>query len=214
MSQRGSINPLIVAVVVLSIFVIGLTAFGVWAFVNYTDHKDNVDQKVSAAVAAAKKEQKAADDARFLEQEKLPTKKYAGPSDLGRVEFKYPKTWSGYVDQSGEGSSSYEAYFQPGLVSPVSGKTPYALRVTIENQSYDDTLLEYKDEIERGELTSKPVTVNGESGNRIEGELEQDVQGIMIVFKIRDKTLKIYTESKTFQADFENIILKDLKFSK
>lgn len=102
----------------------------------------------------------------------------------------------------------------PGIVPPLSGSTPYALRVTIEPKSYESILDGYQDKVRKGELRSTPVTIQGENGNRLEGKFSKEIDGVMVLFKVRDKTLKLYTESRTFQPDFENIILKSLIFSR
>jgi hypothetical protein len=36
----------------------------------------------------------------------------------------------------------------------------------------------------------------------------------MVLFKIRDKTLQLYTQSNNFQGDFDNTVLKTLEFNK
>ena len=212
--QRGDFNPLIIVVIVLTVLTIGLGGFGIWSFLNFNDQKNNVDEKIAAAVAEAKREQSVEDEAKFAEREKQPTKQFVGPEDLGRVEFHYPKTWSGYVDNLGQGSGTYEAYFQPGVVSPISGGTPYALRVSIDNESYDSVLEGYQAQVKEGELKSSAVTVNGETGTRLEGKFDDEIDGVMILLKVRDKTLRVYTESRTFQPDLENIILPSLVFNR
>jgi hypothetical protein len=50
-------------------------------------------------------------------------------------------------------------------------------------------------------------------GVRLEGFLEKDKEGIMVMFPLRDKTLRIWTESKEFSGDFNNIVIKKLSFS-
>lgn len=210
--QRGGANPLVVFTIVLGVLVVGLGAFSIWAFVNYSDQKNNVDQKVSEAVSAARLEQSQEDEVKFAEREKQPNKQFVGPDDLGRVEFSFPKTWSGFVEKSQ--ATAYEAYFMPGLVPPLSSNTPYALRVSIDNKSYEASLDSYQDRVKKGELRSTPVTIQGETGNRLEGKFSKDIDGVMVLFKVRDKTLRVYTESRTFQPDFDNIILKTLIFNR
>lgn len=212
--ERGELNSLLIVTIVLAVLVVGLGGFGIWSYLNYTDQKNNVDQKIDVAVAEAKRVQSEEDELKFAEREKQPTKQFVGPDELGRVEFNFPKTWSGYVDKLGQGSSNYEAYFMPGTVPPLSSKTPYALRITVENKTYEDTLERYQDKVRKGELRSTPATIQGESGTRIEGKFSKEVDGVMVVFKVRDKTLMVYTESRTFQPDFENIILKSLIFKR
>lgn len=209
--QRGEFNPLIVITIVLGVLFVAAGGFGIWAYINYSDQKNNVDQKISAAESEARRAQSEADQTTFAEQEKLPNQQFVGPDDLGRVAFMYPKTWSSYVDKDGS-NGTFEAYFQPGTVPPLSSKTPYALRVSIDDKSYESSLDSYSDAVKKGDIKSTAATVNGMSGNRLEGKIEKDVDGVMLVFKVRDKTLKIYTESRTFQADLENTVLTSLTF--
>lgn len=212
-SERGEVNPLLLVSVVLTILVLGLGSFSIWAYVNYNDQKDNVDQKISAAVATAKKQQSDVDAAKFAEQEKQPNRKFTGPSDLGSVELSYPKTWSVYVDKDGS-NSNYEAYFAAGVVPPISGKTPYALRVTVERKAYEDVIQGYQSKVKKGELKSSSITLQGQTGTRLDGTFSEEVKGSMVLFKVRDKTLEVYTQSDTFMSDYEKIILPSLSFNK
>lgn len=212
--QRGEVNPLLLISIVLTILVLGLGSFSIWAFVNYTDQKNNVDQKISAAVANAKRQQSNDDEAKFAEREKQPTRVFAGPDDLGRVQVNYPKTWSVYVDKDGSGNSNYEAYFAAGVVPPILSRTPYALRITIENKSYEDVLKVYQELVKKGDLRSSPVTLQGQTGTRLDGKFSKDISGSMVLFKVRDKTLEVHTQSPTFVSDYDNIILPSLIFNK
>jgi len=211
--ERGGLNPLILIVVVLSIVVVGLAGFGIWAYINYGDAKTNLDDKINAAVADAKRAQSATDEAQFAEREKQPTKQFVGPDDLGRVSFLFPKTWSGYVDKLGTSSSNYEAYFQPGTVPPLDSGTPYALRITILNKSYEDTLAGFQEKVKKGDVHTTTATIDGQTGSRLDGKIETNIDGVMVLLKLRDKTLEVYTESRTFQPDFDNTILSSLKFN-
>jgi hypothetical protein len=212
--QRGEVNPLLLISIVLTILVLGLGSFSIWAYVNYTDQKNNVDQKIAAAVADAKRQQTTDDQAKFAEQEKQPTRPFAGPDDLGRVSLSYPKTWSVYVDKDGSSNNNYEAYFAAGVVPPILSKTPYALRVTVENKTYEEVLKAFQDTVKKGDLKSSPVTLQGQTGTRLDGKFSKDISGSMVLFKVRDKTLEVYTQSPTFQPDYDNIILPGLTFNK
>lgn len=212
--QRGEVNPLLLISIVLTVLVLGLGSFGIWSYVNYSDQKNNVDQKISAAVAVAKQQQTTADQASFAEQEKQPTRQFTGPDDLGRVQLSYPKTWSVYVDKDGSNNTNYEAYFAAGVVPPIDSKVPYALRITVENKTYDDVLKAFQDTVKKGDLKSSPVTLQGQTGTRLDGNFSKTVSGSMVLFKVRDKTLEVYTQSPTFASDYNNIILPSLIFNK
>lgn len=214
-SEQGEVNPLLIISIVLTVLVLGLGSFGIWAFVNYNDQKNNVDQKIVAAVADAKRQQSVEDTAKFAEQEKQPTKQFVGPEDWGRIQFSYPKTWSSYVDKDGSNNSStYEAYFAAGYVPPVGGKSQYPLRVVMEKKSYETVINSYQDLVKKGDLKSSPITLQGETGTRLDGKFSKDISGSVVIFKVRDKTLELFTDSPTFAADYNNIILPSLTFNK
>lgn len=213
MYQRGMVNPLLITSIVLSVLAVGLLAFGVWAFVGYMDNKDNVDSKVAIAVETAKKDQAAEDEAAFIEREKSPVRQAAGPTDLGKVTFDYPKTWSMYVDKDGS-AGTYLAYLHPGAVLPVSkSSTANAIVVSVEDKKYEDTLSTFAAAITKGDLKASPITVKDQAGTRLDGNFSKDVKGSAVLFKVRDKTLKIIVESNDYLGDFNNIILTSLQFN-
>lgn len=205
-------NPFLIPTIVLGLLVLVFGSFAIWLYVNYSDQKTNVQGRVDVAVATAKKSQSDVDQAKYLEQEKQPYRQFQGPQELGGVTFDYPKTWSVYVDKDGS-ANIFEAYLQPGVVPPVSGKTPYATRVSINSVSYDSTLQSYSSLVKTGKLKSSPVSVNGQNGTRFDGNFSTTVQGSMVIFKIRDKSLKVSTESPTFLNDYQTAILGSLKFN-
>lgn len=209
--ESGLVHPLLVTAIVLGVFTIGLGGFSVWAFLNYQDQKNNVDAKIEVAVSDAKREQAVADRAEFVEQEKVPTRQLIGPADLGQVKFSYPKTWSVYIDKQ---SSGYEAYLHPLTVPPLTSGAPYALRVTITSTKYESVLGAFNERVKQGQLKASPVTVVGVDGTRLDGAFSNSVRGSMVLFKIRDKTLQVYTQLTDFQGDFDNIVLKSLEFNK
>jgi hypothetical protein len=52
-----------------------------------------------------------------------------------------------------------------------------------------------------------------QTGVRFDGQIEQNLTGSMVVIKVRDKTIKIYTESTKYLSDFNDTVLKSLTFS-
>jgi hypothetical protein len=53
---------------------------------------------------------------------------------------------------------------------------------------------------------------NVQPGTKFVGAIAQDTNGAMVVIKVRDKTLKIYSESTDFLNDFNSIILPSLTY--
>lgn len=212
-TQSGEMNVLAIPLVLVSLVALSLGGFAGWAYLQYTDQRDNVQSRIQLAVAEAKKQQQAEDAKQFAEREKEPYRTFVGPSELGRVEFAYPKTWSVYVENEGEGGE-YLAVFHPTEVHPLDSGRPYALRVEVLSDSYESVVNDYQGDVENGELRSDAVTINGFNGVRLSGNFSREVpNGTMVIFKIRDKTLSVSSEAPQFFADFQNIILETLRFN-
>jgi hypothetical protein len=208
--ESGAVNPLVISNIITGLMVIVLTGLTIWLFMGYSDYKNNSDQKVSAAVESAKEAQQKEDEAIYFEREKLPTRTYIGPADLGSVSFQYPKTWSAYANTQ---AGSLEVYLHPDTVPPVSNTQPFAVRVTVENKQYDAVIKQYDSIVKKGDLRSNPVTIEGFSGIRLDGKFTKEREGSAVVFKVRDKTLTLATDSSAFKNDFDNTVLKSLKFN-
>lgn len=215
-NERGSINALIIPLVLFILLFIGALVFGVWAFGSRQDYKNNVDSKVGVAVAVAKKATQAADATIYAEAAKQPLRVYVGPEAYGSVHISYPKTWSAYADTTDE-NTPLDAYFAPGAVPGVSDQSvSFALRVQIQSQSYDQVMSQYSSQVSQQTLTASPYRlplVPGVVGTRLDGQITDAKQGSMIVLPLRDKTLLIWTESNQYLNDFNNNILPHVSFS-
>lgn len=203
----------IVFTIVFLLTTLGAGGVAAWAYMNYLDQKENVDSKVTSAVAAAVKKQQDVDAANFAEQEKQPMRQFAGPDDYGRLSFDYPKTWSIYVAKDATDGGQYEAYFNPVTVPPVNAKQRYALRVLIQEKDYDQVLKGFETLIKNGGLTSSTFKVDDQAGTRLDGNFTKDLKGSAVMFKIRDKTVTVQTDAETFKKDFDALI-KTITFNK
>lgn len=210
--QSGRIEGWMVALVILSILFVGSSIFAGWSFYNYLDQKNNVDIKVADAVALAKKTQADSDEAKFMERDKQPMRQFVGPDDYGRVTFDYPKTWSVYVSNDAGSGGDFEAYLNPISVPEISSSQQFALRVVIDDQTYDSVINSYSSMVKTGALKTSSVTVDGHIGTRLDGAFSKDIKGSAVLFKIRDKTLVIRTDAATFTADF-NALINTIKFN-
>ena len=204
--ESGQVNGWLISTVSLAILSIGAIAGAVWGILNYQDQKTNVDNKVGIAVVTAKKEQADVDEAKFAEREKEPNYQFVGPADYGRLTFNYPKTWSAFVNKDVTQGGTYEAYLNPVTVPPVSPTQQYALRVTIEEKSYDTVIASYAPLVKKGTLRSSAVSVDGNNGTRIDGSFSKDIRGSAVIYKIRDKTVTVRTDADTFKPDFDALI--------
>lgn len=208
--------------IALAVLLIGLSIFAGWAYKSRQDYKNNSDQKVNAAVSAAKTAQAAQLQKKFEQESKNPNKTYQGPSAYGSITFKYPKTWSAYVDETNT-SEPINGYFYPDKVPGIQSPTAFALRIELINSPYAQVMQQFDSQVKQGTVKAAayvPPKVKGkpnvQPGTKLDGVINRnqagDQQGSMVVIQVRDKTLEISTQSPKFLADFNNIVLKSLSF--
>jgi hypothetical protein len=210
---------LIVTLIALILLLILAIIFGYLTYSKMIDYKNNSDKLSAVAVAKATQDQKKQIEADYAEQEKSPLKNYTSPSQYGSVSINYPKTWSAYIiEQSTGNQTPVNGYFNPGFVPNTAGEgTAFILRIQILDQPYKNVVDQYNTQVTQGKLkasTFKAENVkNSLLGIRLVGQLSQTVKGEIVVIPMRDKVLKIWTETETGRADFNNFILKSLTFS-
>lgn len=217
LNQNGAVGGLMISFVLAVLMLLGAIGFGAWAFMSRQDYKDNVDAKISAAVEVAKKEEAKKKDAEFVEAEKKPLRTYNGPEAYGSMAVQYPKTWSGYVNETGQGAGTLlDGYFYPGIVPATNDKSnSFALRIQVVGESYDSVVKSYskvRDDapsIDAYSLSKLPDVV----GVRITGKLTKELDGDMVILPLRSQTVKIWTEGSEFTDDFETLILPNFSFS-
>lgn len=211
-NQRGSLNVLAVPLILSVILLLAAIGFGAWAFTERVDYKNNTDEKVEAAVTVAVERAKTEKDNEFLEREKEPLKSYTSPAQYGSFSMKYPKTWSAYANEQ---QNQMTLLMQPDVVSS-NQQTPYTLKVEVVNTPYARTVTQAENNIKQGKLKASAASlpkVPGVVGLRVDGEIANNKSGATVYMPMRDKTIKITTESTDRLADFNNIILPNFEFT-
>lgn len=219
-NQDGAINGLVISLIFAILLLIGAGGFGVWAYMGRQDYKNNSDAKTAVAVEAAKSQEDKIKDAQFAEAAKQPLKTYQGPEAYGSLIVNFPKTWSGYVDATGTGSSLVDGYFAPGVVpSATNQNSVFALRVQVLNQPYAQVLQQFSGQQQDGKLTISayalpklPKVV----GVKVVGQInssQNQASVTMIVLPLRSQTLEIWTQGNQYLADFNKNILPNFSFS-
>ena len=204
--ESGEVSGSLIAIIALTVGILAAGSAAIWAYMNYMNQKTNVDSIVAVEVTEAQKKQFDEDFKKFQEEEKQPNRRFVGPDDYGRLTFDYPKTWSVYIARDVTKGGTYEAYLNPVSVPPIASTTRYALRVEIINRDYEDIVRGYDSLVKRGELKSSPVSVNGNSGTRLDGNFTKQIRGLAVIYKVRDKTIVLRTDANTFKNDFESLI--------
>ena len=207
---------LIIALVVFIIGFLSSSGFAFWAYAEAQDYKNNVDEKVAAAVSEAVAQTEETKEKEFAERSKSPHKVYKGPATFGAMEITYPKTWAAMVDE-GTSSSPVNGYFHPDYVPGPRSETAFALRVEVVERSYDQMLGSYDAQAKRGEVKVAPFKakrVPSVLGARLDGEIVRGFQGSAVLLPLRDKTIRISTLSRgSFGNDFNKVILERFIFT-
>lgn len=215
-NQVGAVNGLVISFVLTIVLLIGALGFGGWALSSRNDYKDNVDKKVTVAVEEAKQAQSIAKDKEFAELAKQPLKTYGGPQSYGSLHVEFPKTWSGYADDSGKAATLVDGYFSPGVVPSLTDQgSVFALRVQVLGQPYSRTLEAFANQQQAGKLTISayalpklPKVV----GVKVTGELADKKNVTMVVLPLRSQTIQLWTEGSQYLGDFNDIILPNFSF--
>lgn len=202
LNQKGALNYLLIPLILSCILMIVFIGTTVKFYSDFTDQRDNNQPKIEAAVEEATSEQKKELEADFEQREKEPFKVITGPSEYGSVKLVFPKTWSSYVTSSG--STEYDFYAHPNFV-PAEGVN-YALRASVIRRQFSDEVGSYDSQVRKGELKASSIQIAGTTGTRLDGFLEKDIEGSMVMFPVRDKTLLVWTESKDFRSDFNKVV--------
>ncbi len=211
-SQSGAVSALLVSLIIACILLVGTIGFAAWAFIERQSYKNDVDEKIAAAVEINTKQVSDQKDNEFLEREKYPLDTFEGNSQYGGIKVNYPKTWSAYAT---EDQSRAEYIFAPDFVDG-ENDTPRALKITVETRPYNEALTTYDSQLLNGELKAKAYSlpkVRNVVGTRFDGAIEQDKQGTVILLPLRDKTITITNEVPGLINDFNNIILENLTFN-
>ena len=205
-----------IAIVILSLVSLTFIGLFIWMFIRYDEVQMDINGQIDVAVAEAKDEQAAKDEEEFLQREKYPFRTFKGPADYGELTFEYPKTWSAYIAADASNGGDFEAYLNPIEVNVVSKNTINALRVFILNKSFEAVAEDYQKAMERRDsnLTMQSVTTaKGITGNRYTGTIPgTELSGFIFIFKIRDKTAILQTDSVLFEGDY-NTLLDSVQFN-
>ncbi len=220
-SSHSSRKTLVI--IILSFMLVAAIAFGAWAFSGRQNYKNNSDKNAQAAVRVAEQQLTTQLQAQFAQQSKQPYKTFAGSPTYGSVTFSYPKNWSAYVDTT-QSSEPINGYFYPDTVPGAQSNSAFALRVELVTTDYSQILQQLNGQVTQGQLTAKAYVppkmqgvANVTTGTYFTGQINnsqgQPANGAMVVIRVRDKTLEIYTESTDFKSDFDNVVLSSLKFT-
>lgn len=196
-----------IGLIVISLLAVLFIGLFIWMTFKWNEANTNVQGKIDVAVAKAKNELQAKLENEFAEKEQYPFLTFSGPADFGSLTFEYPKNWSVYIPDDASRGGEFNAYLNPGQVNVVSDSTIMALRVSIRTEQIESILETYNRKVQDGDMTVASKVVNKINVNVFTGKLDNEYQGIVCIFKIRDKTAILQTDSSNvFRENFEKIL--------
>lgn len=211
----GAVSPLLLGLIAVILMLVVALFYGLNQKSKVSDYEENLEKKVATGVEAQKKLISEQKQAEFDEREKAPYKFWTSPTQYGSIKVGFPKTWSYYLslsDETGGGDKEVDLYAHPDYVPGLGGESKYALRLTLESTDYNQALEQYRRDSDEKKLSISTIQNSNVSGVKIRGSIRDKVNGTMVLFPIRDKVLSVWTESPDYEADFENIVLKNLSF--
>lgn len=216
-NQNGAINALLAPLIISIILLIAAVSIGIIEYNNELKFVNNVKQEIAAAVNKAVNQESTAKNLAFAQAEKYPLATFQGPSSFGSLFIKYPKTWSAYIDDTGNGSALVNAYFDPNFVPSINSQNSvYALRVQLINNPYSQQIQQFTGLQQAGKTTITPYSLPklpNIVGIKVSGVLPNSKTGEMVVLPLRTSTLEIYTEGSLYLNDFNNNVLPHFSFS-
>lgn len=204
-SNRSRIVETIILVVVSLVAILFIGLF-IWKYLEWDTVKTDINGQIDAAVAVAVSENTTKLENEFIEREKYPYKTFSGPADYGSLSFEFPKTWNVYIAKDASNGGDFEAYLNPGEVQPVSASTINAMRVTIRDTAYDTVVRTYDNYVRSGRLTVATRNVGSTIANVYTGELNNNIRGVVALFKLRDKTVVLQTDAELFTEEFYKVL--------
>jgi hypothetical protein len=217
-NQDGAVSGLAISLIVAVILLLATAVFAGWAFSSRQDYKNNVDAKIVVATGIAQKQAALVETAKLAQDEKQPFYTYQGPAQYGSISFKYPRTWSAYVNTATGGSPLLDGYFMPPILSSVNDQTAnFAVRVQVLGQAYSQVT----QAIQSGQnpkITSRayalplmPNIVGIEASGPL--SVAPTSTATMIILPDRTNTIEIWTDGSAYASDFNNTILPSFTFS-
>jgi len=203
--QNGNVTT--IAIGVLAFLVIVLGGLSTWALISYNQERQTVNQQVSDAVQEAREQQRAEDEKRFEEERKNPYRSYSVPEVFGGITLEFPRNWSLHVKDSTSGATQVDLTMHPEIIRESAGSLDiYAFRMQLVDRLFESANRNYQRDAERGNLKAEAVTISGIDGVQYDGEVVRNKNGRLVVLPYRDKTIVMWTESRDFISDFQEIM--------
>ena len=210
MKQSGEVSLHLVLTIFLGV---GMVLFGVLAIFAFRDNSyihNNLSALNAKAAQEAAAKQKHADDLAQVKANEEPYRTYTADPVNGSFQLQIPKNWSLYAGNNTLQLAQLDLAANPNVVVVNGGSgavNTYAFHLQLRKQTAASISKTFENNIKKKILTSKGVTVSGIQGTWFEGTLDdQRHQGITVVIPVRDKTMIISTETRSYIDEFNKIL--------
>jgi hypothetical protein len=218
--MQGGKLIFIVLIVLLVAGLLATTSSLTRARADFNELERSTEAIVLARETEIRRNERSLADAEWEEREKYCNAdgrghSFVGPDDYGRFGFFHPCSWAIHVPSPALHGGNFEAVFHPRRIVNVPNAV-YALRFTILTQQYDSVIQQRQGLVQSGRLTQSTFTnvlnqgrPNEQTitGMRFDGEMVHGVAGgSEVIFRIRDRTAIVRTDSGLFKDDFERLI--------
>ena len=119
------------------------------------------------------------------------------------------------MDESGKGNTPLSGLMHPKFVPGLQSGTAFAVKIEVVSQNYATVIRQYESKAKAGTVTVgayRLPNVPDVLGSRVDGEINNDQQGSLVLLPLRDKTILVSTQSLQYKGDFDNIILPNMTF--
>jgi hypothetical protein len=207
-NQRGEINLLLVATIVLGVFVLIFAGLFINSYMTAQNATKNLNEKRATAYKlgqeAGAKTQKESDAAAAKAADQNPYRSYVAPAPFGEFTIKFPKSWSSSVAENQNATNQVDLIATPEFIKILPNNTVnYALRTYLVNNTYNTVKSSYDQQVKNKKAKASSVKVSGIDGTRYEGQYNQSKSGIAVLVPVRDKTIVFTTENTKYQPEFE-----------
>ncbi|HSX48125.1 MAG TPA: hypothetical protein VLF41_01305 [Candidatus Nanoarchaeia archaeon] len=192
---------------ILGLVAAGFAGLATMQYLSATQARRTLTLEKQKSFTEGQTSQKSSDDERYLQQNETPFRSYISPDIFGQMQVKFPKDWSGYVEQTVDGSPQINLILHPDFVKVLKGEdNPYAVHFQLLKQTYDSLTKAKEGDVKGGKLKLSTVSVSGISGSRYEGKYDSKHDGVTVLIPVRDKTVLFSTDDKKYLPEFDQIL--------
>ncbi len=186
---------------------LGSLAFGIATVIYYNQAHTattTLEAQKSSAASAARADQKASDAQEALAAAESPFRSYIAPTEYGAFEIKFPKNWSGYVDQERSASTQVSLILQPDFVRRENNTDILAAAHIYLIQK---TQTEYLKQFASAKgMKQTPTTVSGLSATTVTGSFPDKRSLRQVIVPVRDKVIVFVSEASAYTSEFDQIL--------